>query len=86
MSNSLEETEAQEVLAIQPPLVALAVLVAVDQCDTCATLWRLFSDDTYSLVPGMTPGWCCDNVAMIVTRIWPREPTVTLAQAEGFPT
>jgi hypothetical protein len=64
--------ETQEVAATAFP-IAQAVLVAVDQCRTCGTLWRLFSDDTYSLVPGMQASPCCDNTAMTVDRVYPME-------------
>ncbi len=69
--------EAQEVSIELDSLhirVTAPVVVAIDQCLACGTLWRLFSDDTYSLVPGMRPESCCDNVSMVdvdLRRVYP---------------
>jgi hypothetical protein len=65
-------TESEEVDATTNPVAETAVLVAVDQCKTCGCLWRLYSDNMYSLVPGMTCQPCCDNVRMDTWRVYPR--------------
>jgi hypothetical protein len=70
VEKSLQPSDVQEVdvdLSFQRP-----TLIAVDQCKICGTLWRLFSDDTYSLVPEMSAKECCDNTMMDVIRVYPR--------------
>lgn len=69
--SDLVKADTEEVAATAWPIPE-AVLVAVDQCQTCGCLWRLYSDDMYSLVPGMTCQPCCDNVRMDVVRVYPR--------------